>query len=136
PVAFNYRISNGLAEAEGVITVIEIPSPVRVQPPIAEDDSVTVRVGEAIDIPVLRNDEHPDGLALTLQPTLAQELPEGAGLLFASGSRLRYLAPDRPGNFIAAYDVTGPDGQSASALVRIAVREADVATNNPPVPAT
>ncbi len=27
PVTFNYRISNGLAEAEGVITVVEVPHP-------------------------------------------------------------------------------------------------------------
>lgn len=136
PVTFNYRVSNGLAEAEGVITVIEIPTPARLQPPIAEDDSVTVRVGEAIDIPVLANDEHPDGRALTLEPRLAQDLPDDSGLLFASGSVLRYLAPQRTGNFTASYQVTGPDGQSATALVRIAVREPDAATNNAPVPAT
>ncbi len=136
PVSFTYRISNGLAEADGVITVIEIPSPSRVQPPIAYDDSVTVRVGEAIDIPVLGNDEHPDGLDLTLQPKLDQALPPDSGLLFASGRVLRYLAPDKTGNFTAAYSVTGPDGQAATALVRIAVREADEATNNPPVPPT
>lgn len=136
PVTFNYRISNGLAEAEGVITVIEIPVPARVQPPIANDDSITVRVGEAIDIPVLANDEHPDGLPLNLEPVLDQELPDNSGLLFASGRVLRYLAPERTGNFTAAYRITGPDGQSATALLRIAVREADVATNNAPVPAT
>lgn len=136
PVVFNYRISNGLAEAEGVITVIEIPAPSRIQPPIAYEDSVTVRVGDAVDIPVIDNDEHPDGLELTLSPKLDQELPEGSGLLFASGNLLRYLAPDKTGNFTAAYRVTGPDGQAATALVRIAVREADVATNNAPVPET
>ncbi|MCU1439925.1 MAG: fibronectin type protein [Rhodoglobus sp.] len=136
PVTFNYRISNGLAEAEGVITVVEIPTPTRVQPPVANDDSVTVRVGEAIDIPVLENDEHPDGLDLTLQPRLDQQLPADSGLLFASGRVLRYLAPEQTGNFTAAYQVTGPDGQAATALVRIAVREADVATNNAPVPDT
>ena len=136
PVSFNYRISNGLAEADGVITVIEIPAPTRIQPPIAEDDAITVRVGEAIDIPVLANDEHPDGLDLTLQPRLEQDLPESSGLLFASGSRLRYLAPNRTGNFTASYRITGPDGQSATAIVRIAVREPDVATNNAPVPTT
>ncbi len=136
PVTFNYRISNGLAEAEGVITVIEIPTPTQVQPPIATDDSVTVRVGQSIDIPVLRNDEHPDGLELTLQPTLDQELPPDSGLLFASGSVLRYLAPDRTGNFTASYRVTGPDGQAATAIVRISVREEDLATNNAPVPET
>ncbi|HPM53074.1 MAG TPA: Ig-like domain-containing protein, partial [Rhodoglobus sp.] len=136
PVTFNYRISNGLAEAEGVITVIEIPTPTRVQAPIATDDSVTVRVGQAIDIPVLRNDEHPDGLDLTLQPTLEQQLPANSGLLFASGNVLRYLAPERTGNFTASYRVTGPDGQAATAVVRINVREEDQATNNAPVPAT
>ena len=136
PVTFNYRITNGLAEAEGVITVIEIPTPSRVQAPIANDDAVTVRVGEAIDIPVLDNDEHPDGLDLTLQPRLDQELPDDSGLLFASDRVLRYLAPEKTGNFTAAYQVTGPDGQAATALVRIAVREADPATNNAPVPDT
>lgn len=136
PVSFNYRISNGLAEAEGVITVIEISALTRIQPPIANDDAVTVRVGEAIDIPVLANDEHPDGLPLTLQPVLDQALPDASGLLFASGRVLRYLAPDKTGNFSAAYRVTGPDGQAATALVRISVREADSATNNAPVPIT
>lgn len=136
PVTFNYRVSNGLAEAEGVITVIEIPPPARVQPPIAAEDSVTVRVGEAIDIPVLRNDEHPDGLPIALDPKLDQSLPANSGLLFTSGRILRYLAPNQPGNFTAVYRVSGPDGQSATALVSIAVREPDVATNNAPVPET
>ena len=136
PVTFNYRVSNGLAEAEGVITVVEVPAPTRIQPPVAADDTITVRPGDAIDIPVLRNDEHPDGLELTLDPELAQELPADAGLLFASGRILRYLAPDQPGDFTAAYTVRGPDGQAATALVRIAVREADPDTNNAPVPET
>ncbi|WP_213814021.1 Ig-like domain-containing protein [Glaciihabitans sp. dw_435] len=134
PVTFNYTVSNGLAEAQGIITVIEIASPSRLQPPVANDDEITVRVGAAIDIPVLDNDEHPDGEALTLLPTLARGLPSGAGLLFGSGRVLRYLAPDHTGNFTAVYQVDGPDGQSARAQVRIAVREADVATNNAPVP--
>lgn len=136
PVTFNYRVSNGLAEAEGVITVVEVPPPARVQPPVAADDTVTVRPGETIDIPVLRNDEHPDGLDLSLSPELAQDLPDDGGLLFASGRILRYLAPDQPGDFTAAYNALGPDGQAATALVRIAVREADPDTNNPPVPET
>jgi len=136
PVSFNYRISNGLAEAIGVITVVEIPAPSRLQAPIANDDSITVRVGQAVDISVLSNDEHPDGLELSLVPTLAQDLPEDSGLLFASGGVLRYLAPDRTGNFTAAYQVAGPDGQSATAIVRIAVRELDASSNNAPVPPT
>jgi hypothetical protein len=136
PVTFNYRVSNGLADAEGVITVIEIPVPPALQPPIAVDDQVTVRVGAAIDIPVLDNDSQPDGATLTLLPQLPQDLPEGAGLLFGSGKVLRYLAPATPGNFLAVYEIEGPDGQRARAQLSISVREANVETNSAPVPAT
>ncbi|TFC07602.1 fibronectin type III domain-containing protein [Cryobacterium mannosilyticum] len=135
-VAFGYRISNGLAEAEGMVTVIEIPPPARKQAPLAVPDTVSVRVGDAIDVPVLANDEHPDGDILTLDPTLATGLPAEAGLLFASGTVLRYLAPNTTGNFTAVYRVNAPDGQFANAEVRISVREADPNSNNPPVPKT
>jgi hypothetical protein len=134
-VTFNYSISNGLASAEGTITVIEIPAPAALQPPIAVDDSVTVRTGATTNVEVLANDEHPDGAALTLVQTLAEGLPESAGLLFASGNVLRYLAPETPGNFVAIYEVAGPDGQRARAQLSIAVREADTDTNSAPVPA-
>jgi hypothetical protein len=133
---FGYRVSNGLAEAEGTVTVIEIPPPAQKQAPIAVPDTVSVRVGDAIDIPVLANDEHPDGDTLTLDPTLATPLPPGAGLLFASGTVLRFLAPRTTGNFTAVYRVNAPDGQFADAEVRISVREADPESNNPPVPKT
>lgn len=136
PVDFNYRISNGLAETQGTVTVIQIPQPAVRQPPIANPDTVSVRVGDAIDIPVLANDSQPDGDDLTLDPTLVKPLPEGAGLLFASGDVLRYLAPKKTGNFTATYRVTAPDGQWASAQVTIAVRELNESTNNPPVPKT
>ena len=135
-VTFGYRVSNGLAEAEGTVTVVEIPEPARKQAPIAMPDSISVRVGDAIDIPVLANDEHPDGDTLTLDPTLATGLPSGAGLLFASGTVLRYLAPEKTGNFTAVYRVNAPDGQFANAEVHISVREPDAASNNPPVPRT
>ncbi len=74
-VVFNYRISNGLADAVGTITVVEIPRPAQLQPPVAVDDTVTVRVGDAIDIPVLDNDSQPDGEQITLDPKLAEPLP-------------------------------------------------------------
>ncbi|MCU1556098.1 MAG: fibronectin type protein [Microbacteriaceae bacterium] len=136
PVSFNYRISNGLAEAEGVVTVVQIPVPARLQPPIANDDTVTVRVGDAIDIPVLNNDVQPDGEALTLNPLLSTTLSGDSGLLFASGNVLRYLAPQKTGDFTAIYSISDPSGQTAQAQVKISVREVVVATNNPPVPVT
>ena len=136
PVTVGYRVTNGLAHADGVITVIEIPPPLRPQPPNATDDSVTVRLGDAIDIPVLANDVHPDGEELTLSQELATGLTGDSGLLFASGNKLRYLAPQRTGNFIAVYEVAGPDGQVDQARVSIAVREAVEATNEAPDPTT
>jgi hypothetical protein len=135
-IDFHYTVSNGLASAIGTVTVVEIPTPKLLQPPVANDDSVTVRTNAAIDIPVLDNDSDPDGEDITLVPTLPKNLPAGAGLLFPSGNVLRYLAPSRPGNYVAVYEIEGPDGQKARAQVKIAVREADVSTNNPPVPET
>ena len=132
---FGYRVSNGLAEADGSVTVIEVPRPARRQAPIARPDTASVRVGDVIDIPVLDNDEQPDGDPLTLDGDLGGR-PAGSGLLFASGRVLRYLAPSKPGNYTAVYRVDAPDGQFASAEVKISVREADPASNNPPVPRT
>ncbi|WP_104163351.1 Ig-like domain-containing protein [Cryobacterium sp. N22] len=134
--SFDYTVSNGLASATGTVTVIEIPAATTRQPPVAAADSVSVRVGDTIDIPVLTNDEHPDGDTLTLDPVLSTALPADAGLLFASGRVLRYLAPASTGNFTAVYRVNAPDGQFANAEVRISVRETDAATNNPPLPPT
>jgi hypothetical protein len=134
PVTFGYTVTNGLASATGTVTVVEIPRRTVTQPPIATDDQVTVRVGDAIDIDVLANDEQPDGDELTLVPRLETDVPAGSGLLFASGDRLRYLAPTTPGNVTATYTVEGPDGQRASAQVAIAVREVDAGSNSAPAP--
>lgn len=132
-VALDYTISNGLADATGTITVVEIPEPARLQPPVTVDDTATVRVGDVVDIPVLDNDEQPEGKPLTLVPELAEDLPEGAGLLFVSGDRLRYLAPDVAGDYVAVYTVAS-GGQRAEGRVTISVREENAATNSPPVP--
>ena len=59
-MVFGYRVSNGLAEAEGEVTLVEIPEPAVAQPPVAAPDVISARVGDVIDIPVLANDEHPD----------------------------------------------------------------------------
>lgn len=136
PVTFTYTETNGLASATGTVTVVEIPKPDRIQPPVAQSDSATVRVGDVANIDVLANDTQPEGEPLTLQPDLVQNVPGDGGLLFASGDHLRYLAPKTPGNYTAVYRVAGPDGQTADAAVSISVREKDSATNNPPVPET
>ena len=135
-VSFGYTVTNGLASATGTVTVVEIPRPDRIQPPVAQADTATVRVGDVAEIDVLANDTQPEGEPLTLQPDLVQNVPGDGGLLFVSGDHLRYLAPETPGSYTAVYRVAGPDGQYADAAVSISVREKDSATNNPPVPPT
>lgn len=132
--SFAYRVSNGLAEAEGEVTLVQMPEPTLPQPPLAADDTVSVRTGDVIDIPVLANDEHPDGLPLRLAPELDAK-PE-AGLLFASDDRLRYFAPEEPGTYTARYRIEDERGQYANATVSISVREAESETNGAPVPET
>jgi large repetitive protein len=136
PVSFNYRISNGLAEAEGTITVVEIPAPTQLQAPIARDDIATARVGDAITIDVMANDEHPDGTSIRLNPVLVQGLSGDSGLLFASGNSLRYLAPDHTGNYSAIYEIIDAFGRTAQAQLTIQVREPNLDTNHAPVPVT
>ena len=135
-VRIGYRVTNGLAEAEGTITVIEVPPPLRRQPPIARDDKATVRVGDAITIGVLQNDEQPDGEVITLNPVLVENVGDDSGLLFVSGDTLRYLAPDHTGDFVAQYEIIAENGQVAQAEVRIQVREPSLETNRAPVPTT
>lgn len=134
PAVVNYTISNGIASVTGTITVLEIPRPSQLQPPFASPDSVTVRVGAVVDIPVMDNDSHPDGESIELDPELVTAPPPGAGLLFVSGDRLRYLAPSVAGEFTAVYRILGPDGQTADAEVQISVREPDESSNTPPAP--
>jgi hypothetical protein len=136
PVSFGYTETNGLASATGTVTIVEIPKPDRIQPPVAQPDTATVRVGDVANIDVLDNDTQPEGEPLTLVPELVQNVPGDGGLLFVSGDHLRYLAPSTPGTYTAVYRVAGPDGQYADATVSISVREQDAATNNPPVPQT
>jgi len=135
-VSFTYEETNGVASAAGTVTVIEIPEPDQAQPPVAQPDTATVRVGDIATIDVLANDTQAEGEPLTLQPELVQNVPGDAGLLFVSGDSLRYLAPRTPGNYTAVYRVEGPDHQYADAVVSIAVREKDAATNAPPMPQT
>ncbi|MBI5162016.1 MAG: Ig-like domain-containing protein, partial [Micrococcales bacterium] len=49
PLTFGYTITNGVSEATGTITVIQVPAPSLLQPPIARDDSIAVRAGDVID---------------------------------------------------------------------------------------
>jgi len=132
----SYRVSNGVASADGQVVVVEAVAPTMTLPPIAVPDAVTVRAGNVVDIPVLANDVHPSGGVLTLAPQLDQQVPAGAGLLFATAQQLRYLAPEQAGTYSAAYRVIADNGAWATGVVTITVRPRDAASNRAPQPLT
>ena len=134
----SYTISDGtgnaLQTAHGEATVILLAQEAA-QAPVAVPDAVTVRAGSQIDVPVLDNDLAPDGNALILNPDkLIYESKEG--LAFVSGSKLRLLAPETPGDYEATYTVysAGSPDVSSAALVRITVLPAG--ENRAPEPHT
>ncbi|WP_291279731.1 Ig-like domain-containing protein [Galactobacter sp.] len=130
PMQLNVTVSNGTSSAQGQLTLVQVPEPSTLQAPVAKDDRATVRAGEVVDIPVLRNDSHPDSKPLRLD----QELVAGPkeGLMVATKDRLRFLAPDHPGTFEARYRVLGPDGREAVGQVEVTVTELDAAENRAP----
>ncbi len=72
--------------------------------PVAAPDTVSVRAGTQVDVAVLANDVSPRGERIVLHPQV-----QGSGvtgeLAFASGSTLRYLAPQTPGVYVVHYSV-------------------------------
>lgn len=134
----SYVVSDGTeddgARVEGEATVYLLPLAPELAP-IAVDDTVVVRAGAQIDIPVLQNDISPAGGRPTLNPASVTSSTKDA-LAFASGDLLRYLAPTEPGDYAVEYSVftTGAPSLADTATVRIRVLADD--TNRAPVPDT
>ncbi|MCW2683634.1 MAG: hypothetical protein JWP33_1547, partial [Blastococcus sp.] len=125
PVTLTYVVSDGQQQSTGSVVVVPVPRPAQQQPPTALPDTATVRAGDVVTIRVLANDSHPDGDELTLLHDLAQDVPEGQGLLFVDGPVLRYQAPDEPGTVQALYTIADSRGQTASTQVTIYIRARD-----------
>lgn len=125
----SYMVSDGTEDAgaavEGEATVYLLP-PAPELAPIAVDDTVVVRAGAQIDIPVLDNDISPAGGRPTLNPAAVRSSSDAA-LAFASGDLLRYLAPEEPGEYAIEYSVftTGAPALADTAAVRVRVIDAD-----------
>src|SRR6187431_1710158 len=102
-----YTISDGTddrgSSVQGEATVYLLP-PAPELAPIAVDDTVVVRAGAQIDIPVLDNDIAPAGGRPTLDPSSVVS-SSGAALAFGSGGVLRYLAPATPGEYGVRYGI-------------------------------
>ncbi|WP_253691548.1 Ig-like domain-containing protein [Cellulosimicrobium protaetiae] len=132
PVTVEYTASNGTETATGQVRVIPVPAPTRLQPPQAAADEVTVHAGDVVTVPVLKNDTHPDGLELFLQPELEQDVDPALGEAFVSEDTLRFKAGPEAGTAYAIYRVRDVNGQEDSAQVTIRIRDGE--DNAPPQP--
>ncbi|WP_240643829.1 Ig-like domain-containing protein [Antribacter gilvus] len=121
PVVIGYTVSNGTATSTGQVRVVPIPAPDRLRPPDAAADEAVVHAGDVVTVPVLKNDGHPDGLALEL----GEELVEGpaAGDAFVSEGTVRFRAPAVAGTYFAVYEVRDPNGQKDSAQLTFHVTD-------------
>ena len=134
----SYRVSDGTndegAAVQGVATVYLLPPAPEVAP-IAVDDTVVVRAGSQVDIPVLDNDLAPSGSRPRIDPDTVTS-SSGAALAFAAGDTLRYLAPDTPGDYTIEYGVftTGAPSLVDTATVRVRALGDDA--NRDPLPAS
>lgn len=135
-VQLSYTVSDGVKTATAGITVVPIPPLVNHQPPVAVDDSVTVRAGDVASVHVLENDYSPDNEPFTLDPSLASTADAGNGAIaFVSGSIVRYQAPTTAGTYSVTYGLSDKFSQKATATVTFVVT-AKNDKNRAPEPAT
>ncbi|QQQ63574.1 Ig-like domain-containing protein [Paenarthrobacter ureafaciens] len=115
--SISYRIQDDKkAEASAVIRVQTSPS-APLHAPIAVDDHVTLAetLGKtAVDVPVLKNDSDPDGVAEDLKISLPDGNPNAR--VGTSGNVVVTLAPQ---DQLVPYTVTDIDGQTATAVMWI-----------------
>ena len=113
--AVRYTISDGTKTAVGQLSITQKPEPKDKVLPTVVDDVATVRVGDAVTIPVLDNDSMSEGIPLKLDPAGVKVL-SGGGQAFASGTVVRYVpeqgAMAGPKSAVLEY-VTHPEGLRA-----------------------
>ncbi|RZS59483.1 fibronectin type III domain protein [Microcella putealis] len=132
-VDLSYTVSDGVQSATAGVTVVPVPALTKHQPPVARDDSVTVRAGDIVTVDVTDNDVHPDASPLIVADELITT--PSAGIAFVSANTVRFQAPDEPGQYTAEYLLTDPYGETAAAAVIFTVTPLDTTGNADPRPA-
>jgi len=132
-VQFTYTISDGEGTSTAGVTVVPVPPLIKHQPPVAVDDSVSVRAGDIVSVPVLDNDYHPDSATMNVDADLVTTENVG-GLAFVSGNQVRFQAPKQPGAYSAVYRISDAFAETATATIRFTVVGPDTAGNRAPTP--
>ena len=110
-----YKIQDDKKAQGGAVIRVRISPDATLKLPVAKDDVVTPAetLGKsAVDVPVLKNDSDPDGVAAELKISLPDGNPNArAG---GEGNVVVTLAPK---DQLVPYTVTDVDGQSATAVI-------------------
>ncbi|WP_251857582.1 Ig-like domain-containing protein [Herbiconiux sp. L3-i23] len=105
--------------AFGTVRIGVIPRPAQALAPNAVDDSVEVRPGKLVSVPVLDNDTDPNGYTLELSEELVSVDP---GIeAWVEGDRVLVQAPETEGGFVARYEITNGNGGVDQGFVQIRV---------------
>ncbi|WP_336632386.1 MULTISPECIES: Ig-like domain-containing protein [unclassified Microbacterium] len=124
--SFTYRVRDRLGKEGTAPIQIGIAAAASTnQAPYAVRDSVVVRPGREVAVPVLENDSDPDGDEFGFAPDDAVVVPSDVPGLRArpSGKYLLITAPDTPMNTSVQYSITDARGLRATTNVQITVDE-------------
>lgn len=126
-------VAEGELTSSGRLTVFQVGE--AAAGTIAVTDAATVRAGSVVDIPVLENDVAPPGERLVLHPEIGAPGVPGE-LAFASGSRVRYLAPKEPGVYTLSYTTYGASSPEQLDTGQVRVTVLATGSNRDPQPAS
>lgn len=129
--SFTYRVRDRLGkEGTAPIQIGIAPAASSNQAPYAVRDSVVMRPGREVALPVLNNDSDPDGDEFGFAPD-ALEVPDVPGLKAkTSGKYLLITSPDEEMNTSVQYTISDSRGLRATTNVQITVDE-DVPLERP-----
>lgn len=132
----DYAIQYTVGDTRGAIAIgsllVTVANEAALLPPIARDDVVTAaRIGEAdtVDVPVLKNDDDPDGVASELVVALLGE-PEGA----AVGEAGVVTVTPSDSVQVITYTATDADQQIGTAFIRVPALASTPPSLKPGVP--
>jgi hypothetical protein len=111
----SYKIQDDKKAQGGAVIRVRVSPDAALKAPLAKDDVITPAetLGKsAIDVPVLKNDSDPDGVAADLKVSLPDGNPNAR--VGGDGNVVVSLAP---GDQLVPYTVTDVDGQSATAVI-------------------
>ncbi|MGC5167645.1 Ig-like domain-containing protein [Luteimicrobium sp. DT211] len=117
--SFQYRVIDrrGL-DAVGTIRVGIAPRTTVNQPPVAVNDTVTVRPGRTVSVAPLKNDSDPDGDAISLTGDL--RLSPGISAK-REGNLVAFTAPEQKGTWAVYYTVADTRGGRATGTIVVTV---------------